>query len=157
MKKRKWTEENLFRSAAQVKSKRQLLSCLGLKEAGGNYAQLHKYLAQYSVDISHFTGRGWSKGLRGIGKPRLSLKDILVKKSTFQSYKLKKRLIAAGIKNGACEECGWAKMSPDGRTPLELDHINGDSMDNRLDNLRVLCPNCHSLKPTHRGRNRRKK
>ena len=62
----------------------------GSQRGWRNYAQLHKYLAQYSVDISHFTGRGWSKGLRGIGKPRLSLKDILVKKSTFQSYKLKK-------------------------------------------------------------------
>ncbi|MDE1988391.1 MAG: HNH endonuclease, partial [Patescibacteria group bacterium] len=40
--------------------------------------------------------------------------------------------------------------------PLELDHINGDRHDNRLENLRILCPNCHSLKPTHRGRNMNK-
>lgn len=48
-------------------------------------------------------------------------------------------------------------MSEDGRIPLELDHINGDRHDNRLENLRVLCPNCHSLKPTHRGLNRSKR
>ncbi|KKQ13143.1 MAG: hypothetical protein US27_C0015G0001, partial [Candidatus Moranbacteria bacterium GW2011_GWF1_36_78] len=53
--------------------------------------------------------------------------------------------------------CGWHKVSKDGRLPLELDHINGDSKDNRIKNLRVLCPNCHSLKPTHRGRNIKKK
>ncbi|MEX2398487.1 MAG: HNH endonuclease [Candidatus Saccharimonadales bacterium] len=52
-----------------------------------------------------------------------------------------------------CELCGWDKRSIDGRTPVELDHINGDRYDNRLENLRVLCPNCHSLQPTHRGRN----
>ena len=96
----------------------------------------------------------WNKGLKGIGKPLYSLKEILVKGSNFQSYKLKKRLFLANLKPQRCEECGWSNRSPDGRLPLELDHINGDSHDNRLENLRVLCPNCHSLKPTHRGRNR---
>ncbi|MGB4076287.1 MAG: HNH endonuclease [Minisyncoccia bacterium] len=38
--------------------------------------------------------------------------------------------------------------------PVELDHVNGDRHDNRIENLRILCPNCHSLKPTHRGRNK---
>ncbi len=57
------------------------------------------------------------------------------------------------LKKPECEECGWAKRSEDGRIPLELDHINGDSHDNRLENLRILCPNCRSLEPTHRGMN----
>ncbi|KKR20443.1 MAG: hypothetical protein UT50_C0017G0003 [Candidatus Moranbacteria bacterium GW2011_GWA2_39_41] len=92
-----------------------------------------------------------------IGKPRIKLEDILKKDNYFQSFKLKKRLFAANLKPRHCEECGWKKVSEDGRTPLELDHINGDSADNRLENLRVLCPNCHSLKPTHRGRNIKKK
>ena len=49
--------------------------------------------------------------------------------------------------------CGWAKISIDGRIPLELDQINGNRHDNRLENLRILCPNCHSLQITHRGMN----
>ena len=69
---------------------------------------------------------------------------------------LKKRLFLANLKPKNCEICGWAKVTEDGYLPLELDHINGNSKDNRLENLRVLCPNCHSLKPTHRGRNIRK-
>lgn len=142
-------------AAKRARSIRQVIKALGLIPAGGNYNQINKYLKQYKVDISHFTGKIWNKGLRGIGKPRFSLSEILVQDSTFQSYKLKKRLFGAGLKKPRCEECGWAQQTPDGRIPLELDHINGNSTDNRLENLRVLCPNCHSLQPTHRGRNKK--
>ena len=154
MKTKRWTEEQLRSAAKQSTSIRQVLSRIKLKEAGGNYAQIKKYLHIYKVDISHFKGKGWNKGLKGIGKPLYSLEEILVKNSNFQSYKLKNRLFLAKLKPQYCEECGWAEKSTDGRLPLELDHINGDSCDNRLENLRILCPNCHSLKPTHRGRNR---
>jgi len=158
MKPRKWDIEDLRIAASKSRSIRQVLSCLGLKEAGGNYSQIKKYLDSYKIDIAHFKGRGWNKGLKGlVTTPRIPIEKILVKNSTFQSYKLKKRLFRAGLKLPRCEECGWAEKTKDGRLPLELDHINGDASDNRLNNLRVLCPNCHSLKPTHRGRNLRNK
>jgi ssDNA-binding Zn-finger/Zn-ribbon topoisomerase 1 len=155
MKPRKWTEEQLREAVKKSRSIRQVLHCLGLKEAGGNYTQIKKYLDFYRIDYSHFTGPGWSKGLKGIGKPRIALKDILVENSNYQSYKLKKRLFIAQLKFPKCEECGWAETTTDGRIPLELDHINGNVHDNRLENIRILCPNCHSLKPTHRGLNRK--
>lgn len=156
MRSRSWTEVQLRDAAAQSTSVRQVLRCLGLIEAGGNYSQIQKYLRIYKIDTSRFTGKGWSRGKRGIGKPRISLEQILVKDSSFQSYKLKKRLFSSKLKDVRCEECGWCEMSVDGRIPLELDHINGNSRDNQLKNLRVLCPNCHSLKPSHRGRNKKK-
>lgn len=156
MKKKSWTEIQLKEAVKKSKSIRQVLKKLGLRLAGGNYAQIKKYFKFYKINTNHFTGQAWNKGMRGIGKPRINLKEILIKNSTFQSFKLKKRLFAAGLKTQKCEECGWNKKSEDGRIPLELDHINGDSTDNRLENLRILCPNCHSLKPTHRGRNRKK-
>jgi 5-methylcytosine-specific restriction endonuclease McrA len=154
--KRKWTEDSLKKAVISSTSIRQVLNKIGLIEAGGNYSQIKKYIKEINIDTRHFKGKGWNKGLTGIGIPRISLENVLVKNSDFQSFKLKKRLFLAGLKNKKCEECGWSKLSEDGRIPLELDHINGDHMDNRLENLRILCPNCHSLKPTHRGRNKRK-
>lgn len=56
-----------------------------------------------------------------------------------------------------CELCDWAEMAEDGRIPVELDHINGDRYDNRIKNLRILCPNCHSLQSTHRGKNQKRR
>lgn len=157
MKRRSWTEEQFREAVGVSKSIRQVIQRLGLREAGGNYRQFFLYAKEYNVDTRHFLGKAWNKGMKGIGMARISLEEILKKNSTFQSYKLKKRLIQHGLKKAACELCGWRRQSPDGRIPLELDHINGDSTDNRLVNLRILCPNCHSLQPTHRGLNRKRR
>ncbi len=133
-----------------------MLGKLNLREAGGNYDQLKKYTQELKLATSHFKGMAWNKGMRGIGQPLIPLEDILIKGSLYQSFKLKARLFKKGLKNPKCEVCGWAELSEDGRLPLELDHINGDRHDNRLVNLRILCPNCHSLQATHRGKNRSK-
>ena len=156
-KKRNWSVEQLTLAVKNSFSYRQVLAKLNLIPAGGNYDQLKKYLKEYDLDISHFKGKAWNKGLTGIGKPRLKLNEILGKNTYFQSFKLKYRLFAAKLKPMHCEKCGWAKKTFDGYLPLELHHINGDRHDNRLKNLLILCPNCHSLQPNHRGRGGRQK
>ena len=151
--KRKWDAGELGGAVSESTSIRQVIFKLGLIPSGGNYVQVKKYINEYDLKTNHFKGKGWSKGLSGIGKPKIPLSDILKVNSDFQSYKLKNRLYKEGLKSPKCEECGWQKKRFDGKIPVELDHINGIRSDNRLKNLRILCPNCHSLKNTHRGLN----
>ncbi len=155
-KKKKWTEQQLRDAAKKSHSVRQVINYLGLIPAGGNYVQVQKYLKLLKINTGHFKGKAWNKGLTGIARDKIPLEKIMVADSSYQSHKLKIRLFADGIKTRKCEKCGWAKKSADGRIPLELDHINGKHSDNRLINLRILCPNCHSLQPTHRSKNRKK-
>jgi hypothetical protein len=156
MRPRKWGENNLRNAVLTSVSRRQVLQKLGLVEAGGNYEQIKRYIEVYKLDTSHFLGQSANKGKQIPRAPVYAIQELLVKGNTFQSYKLKKRLFQEGLKKPFCELCGWAEISQDGRVPLELDHVNGDHYDNRIENLRILCPNCHSLQPTHRGKNKKR-
>jgi 5-methylcytosine-specific restriction endonuclease McrA len=84
--------------------------------------------------------------------PRIPLKEILVENSTFQTNKLRHRLLNEGVKKHRCENCGltnWNKKP----IPLEIDHINGKCNDHRLENIKILCPNCHAQTKTYKGKN----
>ncbi len=126
---------------------------LGLTPTGGNYRIIHNAIEEYDIDISHFTGQGWNVGLKFNPKDVTDLKDILIQNSSYQSYKLKKRLLTEGLKERRCECCGLTDWQ--GKPiPLELHHINGDNRDHRFENLQLLCPNCHAMTDTYRGRNK---
>ncbi len=154
--KRSWSTEQLKSSVETSTSYAQVLQKIGLRPTGGNYLQIKKYIGELELDTGHFLGRAWARGAHIRRKPVIPLEKILVYGSTYQSFKLKRRLFAQKLKPMYCERCGWAKQTADGYLPLELDHINGDRRDNRLENLQILCPNCHSLTTHYRGRKNKK-
>ncbi len=154
--KRKWTDSQLTAAVKNSTSYRQVIGKLGLVEAGGNYDQVKNWIKKLDLNTKHFKGKAWNLGRTGGYNPIIPLSKILKINTDYQSFKLKKRLFIEKIYEQRCVLCGWAEKSIDGRIPLELDHINGNKKDNRLINLRILCPNCHSLQPTHRGKNKKK-
>ena len=128
---------------------------LNMKSCGGNYKTLHHKIKEWEIDSSHFTGGAWDQGKNFIpfGKT-YELIDVLIENSPYKnSNSLKKRLFRENIKIKQCEECGITEWN--GKEIIfELDHVNGDNTNNKIDNLRILCPNCHSQTPTFRNKTR---
>lgn len=151
---RNYSDEYLAQLIAESESMAEVLRKLNIRAAGGNYATLKQRIKELNLDTSHFTGSKWLKGKKNPFIRQRSLEEILVKDSTYVSTNnLRKRLIREGIFQHQCVSCKlieWLERP----IPLEIDHINGDRRDNRLENLRLLCPNCHALTETYRGRNK---
>ena len=154
MSKRSRSDQELKVAVKNSFSYRNVIILLGLVPAGGNYDQVRRRIENMSLSTVHFKGKGWNKDLKITTRLAQPLEEVLIVGSKIQSFNLKNRLYLVGLKKPKCELCGWAQKTIDGRIPVELDHINGDKEDNRIENLRILCPNCHSLQATHRGKNK---
>ncbi len=130
----------------------QALRLLGLRAAGGNHAVLKRWAERWGISTEHFVSCA-HVGAQ-LHAHRIPLEDVLVEGSGYTRKSLKKRLFEAGLKSRACELCGQGEIWRGQRMSLILDHINGVHDDNRLENLRIVCPNCAATLPTHCSRNR---
>lgn len=126
------------------------LKALGLSSNGGSSTDvLKERIRSLGCSTDHFRGRNG-----GTANRRYSLDQILVKDSTYKNIpRLKERLIRESLLEYKCQICGISEWQ-NKPISLQLDHINGCNTDNRLENLRLLCPNCHSQTDTYAGKNK---
>jgi hypothetical protein len=141
-----------FRSVvAASHTMRDILRGLGYGTSSGSMGSYIRARAdKEGVSLAHLTGRSVVRS----SWYQYHLDEILVEDSTYLNRShLKVRLIKAGLLRNECYECGLPPTWNGKALTLQLDHINGVNNDNRIANLRLLCPNCHSQTPTHSGRN----
>ena len=155
--KKYYEKENLENVVKESYSFSEVLRKIGLKPLGSNFYTVKKYILIYNIDISHFKGSVWNKGMSNTDYSAIyKLDEILKKNTNFKSDSLKKRLIAEGLKEWKCEKCGNEGIWNGEKLTLELHHKNGNHFDNRLENLQILCPNCHSQTDNYRSKRKKK-
>jgi hypothetical protein len=130
----------------------ETLRRLGYCPTGGNWRTLKKYAAIWGISTAHFDPYAANRGPRAHAKP---LDEVLTEGSTYSRGTLKRRLFAEELKERRCELCGQDENWRGRLMGLILDHINGVRDDNRLENLRIVCPNCAATLDTHCGRKNR--
>ena len=153
----KYTIQELKQAIENSVSYHEALGKLGINaQGGGAYTTIKKRVKELNIDISHFVGRGWNiKNKAGIGNKEKPLSEILIENSDYNRTSLKKRLIKEGYLENKCSICGNEAEWNNKPLVMRLDHINGINNDNRLENLRLNCPNCDSQLPTHAGKNKK--
>ena len=148
----KWTREILQVAVSASTNMCEVLRHLGLEVVGGHHTHISRRIKAYDIDTSHFQmptrrGKAW--------RPRTP-EGLLVEQPVGQarripSDRLKWAMTALGMQE-RCARCGTEAFWRGHPLPLEVDHIDGNWRDNRIENLRFLCPNCHSTTDSYRGR-----
>jgi hypothetical protein len=144
------TEERLREAVAASASVKDVLRHLGINPVGGNHTHISRRIATLGIDTAHFTGRP--------RKPKDSHGDPLTLRTPQDGRVPGSRLLSHLLKSGVPERCAMCGTGPQWNGKplrLEVDHLDSTWWDNRPENLRLLCPNCHSVTDTYRGRRRR--
>ncbi|WP_328223194.1 HNH endonuclease [Streptomyces sp. NBC_00104] len=142
------TEERLRAAVAVSTSIKDVVRHLGINQVGGNQTHISRRIATLGIDTSHFNSARKGRPKGSLGNP-LTLRTP--EDGRVPGDRLLRELLRTGVRE-VCAACGTGPEWNSKPLRLEVDHISGDWWDNRSENLRLLCPNCHATTDTYRGR-----
>lgn len=143
-----YTEEQLREAVENSKNVGQAIRYMTGSLSGAKYTTVKKYIDMWGISTEHFDAN--DKYRKQAARIETPLSEILVKDSPYlgKNQQIKKKLLAANMIDDVCSLCGLGNEYNGLPLVLQLDHINGDNRDNRIDNLRIVCPNCHTQTKT---------
>lgn len=145
----KFSKEEIEQFVADSKSYAELARKIGYDDASKNgsaYRTVHQMIDELNLDTSHFTGQGWSKD--NFDYSRFCYGKKLKSGTTLNAI--------AALRGRLCECCGLSEWNNE-PIPLQVHHVDGNNLNNELNNLQLLCPNCHAQTDNYCGRNKGKK
>ncbi|MFD3945827.1 HNH endonuclease [Streptomyces sp. NPDC058579] len=155
----RWTREILEEAVAESTNMWDVLRRLGVELVGGQHTHISRRIRAYGIDTSHFAPPARTERMRDNRRRRTPAEILTMDTSAHPLRAQRDRLRSAMLEVGVeerCALCGIEAVWLGEPLPLEVDHVGGDWRDNRIENLRLLCPNCHSTTDTYRGRGKRR-
>ncbi len=146
---RNYTDKALAEAVNHADSLADVIRTLGIKSNSGTYRALQTYISRLKLSTAH-----WTRHKRSAASVKRKLATLLVVDSPISGSNLKPRLLREKILANKCSICNQGPEWQGKKLTLQLDHIDGNNRDHRIENLRILCPNCHTQTTTYAGSSR---
>ena len=148
-----WSKDNILKSVKESECKSDILRNMNIPTFAGNFRTLEKLCKSFLIDLSFLFVIVLKVKSRGNKFPKMPNDEVFKENSLYTNISsLRVRAVKDGLLKYVCYKCGNKGEWCGEKLSLELDHINGNSTDHRIENLRLACPNCHSQTANYRGR-----